>query len=59
MINNNRLSDKEVLESRRRYGENIFSKKKQETFLKLLLETFGDPIYPGIVTDEFIGEKKI
>lgn len=44
MINNNGLSDEEVLESRRKYGKNVFSKKKQESFFKLLLETFGDPI---------------
>ena len=44
MINNNGLSDKEVIINREKYGENIFTKKKQDTFLKLLLETFSDPI---------------
>ncbi len=43
MINNG-LSDEEVIENRIKYGKNVFSRKKQETFLKLLLETFSDPI---------------
>ena len=38
------LSDKEVIISREKYGSNIFSKKKKDTFFKLLLETFSDPI---------------
>ena len=44
MINNNGLSDEEVIINREKYGENIFTKKKQDTFFKLLLETFSDPI---------------
>ena len=44
MINNNGLSEKEVIINRNKYGMNIFTKKKQDTFLKLLLETFSDPI---------------
>jgi calcium-translocating P-type ATPase, PMCA-type len=44
MINNNGLNDKEVIINREKYGENIFTKKKQDTFFKLLLETFSDPI---------------
>ena len=44
MINNNGLSDKEVIINREKYGENIFTKKQQDTFFKLLLETFSDPI---------------
>ena len=43
-MNYNGLNDEEVIISRSKYGSNIFSKKKQETFLKLLLETFSDPI---------------
>ena len=38
------LSNEEVLENRMKYGKNIFSKKKQDTFFKLLMETFSDPI---------------
>ena len=44
MINNNGLSNEEVLINREKYGKNIFTKKKQDTFFKLLLETFSDPI---------------
>ena len=44
MINNNGLTNEEVIINRKRYGSNIFSKKKQDSFLKLLLETFSDPI---------------
>ena len=43
MINNG-LNDEEVLLNRKKYGSNIFTKKKQDTFIKLLLETFSDPI---------------
>lgn len=44
MINNNGLTNEEVIINRRKYGSNTFSKKKQDSFLKLLLETFSDPI---------------
>ena len=44
MINNNGLSDKEVIINREKYGENVFTKKKQDSFFKLLMETFSDPI---------------
>lgn len=43
-MNVNGLTEEEVIQSRKKYGSNIFSKKKQETFFKLLLETFSDPI---------------
>ena len=43
-MNINGLSDKQVIENRKRYGSNTFSKKKKDSFLKLLLETFSDPI---------------
>lgn len=38
------LSNKEVIISRKKYGSNIFTKKKRDSFLKLLLETLSDPI---------------
>lgn len=44
MINNNGLSNEEVITNRKKYGMNVFTKKKQESFFKLLLETFSDPI---------------
>lgn len=44
MINNNGLSNKEVIINREKYGSNTFSKKKRDSFFKLLLETFSDPI---------------
>jgi len=44
MINNNGLSNDEVVINRKKYGSNIFTKKKQDSFFKLLLETFSDPI---------------
>ena len=40
----NGLTDEEVIEARKKYGSNTFSKKKQDSFFKLLLETFSDPI---------------
>ena len=44
MINNNGLTNEEVIINRKRYGKNTFSRKKQDSFFKLLLETFSDPI---------------
>lgn len=44
MINYNGLSEKEVLESRKKYGTNELSKVKKKTFFKILLESLGDPI---------------
>lgn len=40
----NGLNDAEVLESRKKYGSNELSKVKKEGFLKLLINTLGDPI---------------
>ena len=39
----NGLSDKEVIEKRKKYGDNGLSRKKQDTFFKMFLETLGDP----------------
>ncbi len=38
------LNEKEVIESRKKYGTNEITKQKQNTFLHLLLESLGDPI---------------
>ena len=44
MIKNNGLTSKEVINNRKKYGSNIISKKTDDTFIKLLLETLSDPI---------------
>lgn len=38
------LTKKEVEENRTKYGANTITTKKQDSFLKLLLESLGDPI---------------
>ena len=43
-MNTNGLNNKEVLESRKKYGSNTLSKIKSESFLDLFLESLGDPI---------------
>lgn len=43
-MNSNGLTNEEVIANRKKYGSNSFSKKKQDSFFKLLLETFSDPI---------------
>ena len=43
-MNINGLSNEQVIENRKKYGSNIFSKKKKDSFFKLLMETFSDPI---------------
>lgn len=38
------LSSNEVLFSRKKYGSNRLTMKKKNTFLKLVIESLGDPI---------------
>ena len=38
------LTEKEVIESRKKYGKNEITKRKQKTFFNLLVESLGDPI---------------
>lgn len=38
------LSKEEVIESRKKYGSNKITDKKQDGFFKLLIESLGDPI---------------
>ncbi len=38
------LNDREVNESRKKYGSNNVTEQKRNTFWQLLLESFGDPI---------------
>ena len=42
--NKNGLTDKEVIESREKNGNNTLESKKQESFFHLLIGTLGDPI---------------
>lgn len=42
--NKNGLTDKEVIESREKKGNNTLESKKQESFFRLLIGTLGDPI---------------
>ncbi|MBE6147705.1 MAG: calcium-translocating P-type ATPase, PMCA-type [Firmicutes bacterium] len=44
MGNTNGLTNKEVEESRKKYGTNEINQKKRKTFLEQFLETLGDPI---------------
>ena len=43
-MNSNGLSKEEVIESRKKYGNNRIVYEKQNSFFKLLLESLGDPI---------------
>ena len=38
------LSEQEVIESRKKYGSNALVEKKPVSFLKLFIESLGDPI---------------
>lgn len=44
MLNKRGLSDKEVIEARKRYGSNSILGKNKNTFIRLFIETLGDPI---------------
>ncbi len=44
MINKNGLTSDEVIKNRKKYGNNSLTKKNDDTFFKLLLETLSDPI---------------
>lgn len=43
-MNTKGLNDKEVLESRKKYGSNELSKTKNETIIQLFFESLSDPI---------------
>ncbi len=38
------LTEEQVVENRKKYGDNALVKKKKNSFLRLLLESLGDPI---------------
>ena len=44
MIGSTGLTEKEVEESRKKYGSNTISQKKTKTFFHQFIETLGDPI---------------
>ena len=44
MFNKNGLTSDEVIKNRKKYGNNSLTKKNNDTFFKLLLETLSDPI---------------
>lgn len=44
MINKNGLTSDKVIKNRKKYGNNSLTKKNNDTFFKLLLETSSDPI---------------
>lgn len=44
MFNINGLSDEDVKQSRKKYGNNSISGKSRNTFFRLFIETLGDPI---------------
>lgn len=44
MINYNGLNEEEIVVNRKKYGTNELTKVKKKTFLKILLESLGDPI---------------
>ena len=43
-MDTNGLSNKEVLESRKKYGTNLITGKETKSFFKQFIETLGDPI---------------
>ena len=38
------LSNKEVAQNRLKYGSNVLNHKKKNSFIKLIFESFSDPI---------------
>ena len=48
------LTKEEVYESRKKYGDNSFSKMKSETFIKKLINTLGDPIIKILLLKSFL-----
>ena len=44
------LTEKEVVENRKKYGSNVISSKKKDGFFKLFIEALGDPIIKILLT---------
>ena len=43
-MNTNGLNNEEVVTNRKKYGNNRITNKKEDTFIKLFIESLGDPI---------------
>ena len=43
-MNTNGLNNEEVVTNRKKYGNNKITNKKEDTFIKLFIESLGDPI---------------
>ena len=54
MLNSNGLTNKEVNESRNKYGSNSIDGKNKSTFISLFIETLGDPIIKILLIALFI-----
>ena len=54
MLNSNGLTNKEVNESRNKYGSNSIDGKNKCTFISLFIETLGDPIIKILLIALFI-----
>ena len=54
MLNSNGLTNKEVNESRNKYGSNSINGKNKSTFISLFIETLGDPIIKILLIALFI-----
>ena len=48
------LTDKQVLESRQKYGKNLLSPPQKESLWKLFLEKFKDPIIRILLVAAFL-----
>lgn len=48
------LTEKEVVEARKKYGSNKIATAKRNTFIKLFIETLGDPIIKILIIALFI-----
>ena len=54
MKNYSGLTDKEVLESRKKYGTNEITNDNKNSFIKLLVESLGDPIIKILLIALFV-----
>jgi P-type Ca2+ transporter type 2C len=48
------LNDELVVLSRKKFGKNVLTNKKKKTFIKLIIESLGDPIIKILIIALFI-----